>query len=159
MTTTKGRTMMKRLALLGLGAVLGAAMGALGLLTGQRSGFLSLPTTPGDPWEKAPDAGLAVEPTAAATPADIPDARNAPEAPMGVVSTAVSNKEPSAPAEELHPEPVRYLTVGEVAELLGTTSAALSKTADLPEPDAIVGRTRGWLETTITSVLEDRAEA
>ncbi len=185
--------MMKRLAMLGLGAVLGAALGALGLLTGQRSGFLSLPTSPGDPWENAPDAGRAVSPTAlpvasgaadgtdsagntgnshdsgTAGGPDTADVRSAPEAPMGAVSTAVPADEPSAPhasssdASAPHTgqaaDPVRYLTVGEVAELLGTTTSALSKTPGLPEPDAVVGRTRGWLETTITRVLEDRAQA
>lgn len=184
--------MMKRLAMLGLGTVLGAALGALGLLTGQRSGFLSVPTSPGDPWENAPDAGRAISPTAlpvttdsadGTSPAgetdpaegsgdtstlarpDTADARTAPEAPMGAVSTAVPADEPSAPNAgqgsltqqdadaSSHTtetdEPVRYLTVGEVADLLGTTASALAKTADLPTPDVVVGRTRGWLESTI----------
>lgn len=43
---------------------------------------------------------------------------------------------------------VRYLSYGDVAERLGITTGALGS-ANLPEPDATIGRTRGWTEATI----------
>lgn len=138
--------MMKRLVMLGLGTVLGAALGALGLLTGQRSGFLPVPTSPGDPWENAPDAGHAISPTALPVVADSADEPSAPHAGQGTLTQQEADA--SAHTTETD-EPARYLTVGEVADLLGTTTSALAKTADLPTPDVVVGRTRGWLESTI----------
>ena len=52
--------------------------------------------------------------------------------------------------------PLRCLSVGEVAELLGVTDVQLEKESDLPEPDVTVGRTHGWLESTIERWLGDR---
>lgn len=43
---------------------------------------------------------------------------------------------------------IRYLSLTEVAKRLGITQGALS-TLPLPEPDAVTGRTRGWLPETI----------
>lgn len=42
----------------------------------------------------------------------------------------------------------RYLSMTEVAERLGITKGALARYR-LPEPDAMVGRARGWLPSTI----------
>lgn len=42
----------------------------------------------------------------------------------------------------------RYLSVTEVAQLLGISTAAVSAYR-LPEPDATIGRTRGWKRQTI----------
>ena len=42
----------------------------------------------------------------------------------------------------------RYLSVTDVARRLGITSAAVSA-YKLPEPDAMIGKTRGWLPETI----------
>ncbi|MEJ5922300.1 hypothetical protein [Bifidobacterium thermophilum] len=41
-----------------------------------------------------------------------------------------------------------YLSVTEVAQLFGISSAAVSAYR-LPEPDAMIGRTRGWRRETI----------
>ncbi|MBW3082804.1 helix-turn-helix transcriptional regulator [Bifidobacterium phasiani] len=41
-----------------------------------------------------------------------------------------------------------YLSVTEVAERLGISTGAVSA-YKLPEPDATIGRTRGWLPETI----------
>lgn len=41
-----------------------------------------------------------------------------------------------------------FLSRKEVAELIGVTSDALSR-YKLPDPDAYIGETRGWLEDTI----------
>lgn len=41
-----------------------------------------------------------------------------------------------------------YLSVTDVAKRLGITTAAVS-IYKLPEPDAMIGRTRGWLPATI----------
>ena len=41
----------------------------------------------------------------------------------------------------------RYLSLTEVARRLGITTGALAG-YKLPEPDALVGRTRGWLPET-----------
>ncbi|MGG7112984.1 helix-turn-helix transcriptional regulator [Bifidobacterium catenulatum] len=41
-----------------------------------------------------------------------------------------------------------YLGVKQVAERLGITQGALLS-LNLPEPDALTGRTRGWLPSTI----------
>lgn len=64
----------------------------------------------------------------------------------------------SVPAAEQAPQagPVRYLSIGEVAELLGITNVELERDADLPEPDATVARTRGWHESTIERWLGER---
>ncbi|OXN01436.1 helix-turn-helix transcriptional regulator [Bifidobacterium vansinderenii] len=43
---------------------------------------------------------------------------------------------------------IRYLSLTEVAERLGITKGALARYR-LPEPDAMVGRARGWLPSTI----------
>ena len=43
---------------------------------------------------------------------------------------------------------IRYLSSGEVAARLGITLDALMH-YKLPEPDALIGRTRGWLPETI----------
>nr|WP_093959634.1 hypothetical protein [Bifidobacterium vansinderenii] len=45
-------------------------------------------------------------------------------------------------------EMIRYLSLTEVAERLGITKGALARYR-LPEPDAMVGRARGWLPSTI----------
>lgn len=42
----------------------------------------------------------------------------------------------------------RYLNVSEVAERIGVKPDTL-KRYKLPEPDALIGRTRGWLPATI----------
>lgn len=42
----------------------------------------------------------------------------------------------------------RYLSLTEVAGRLGITTGALAG-YELPEPDALIGRTRGWLPETI----------
>lgn len=44
--------------------------------------------------------------------------------------------------------PTRYLSRKEVAELIGVEPDTLSR-YKLPEPDALIGRTRGWLAETI----------
>ena len=43
---------------------------------------------------------------------------------------------------------IRYLSLTEVAARLGITTGALAG-YKLPEPDAVLGRTRGWLPETI----------
>lgn len=43
---------------------------------------------------------------------------------------------------------IRYLSLTEVAERLGITKGALARYR-LPKPDAMVGRARGWLPSTI----------
>lgn len=42
----------------------------------------------------------------------------------------------------------RYLSVAEVAEHIGVKNAS-AKALRLPEPDALIGRTRGWKAETI----------
>ena len=149
---------MGKLALVGLGTALGTTLGSLGVLAGQRSGFLPPPTPPGDPWEAPSTTGRASFDPAIA------------EAPIGTVSTAAPGEgdrgptdRPAAAAstatateQEAQEGPLRYLSVGEVAELLGVTNAELEKDSDLPEPDATVARTRGWLESTIERWLAGR---
>lgn len=44
--------------------------------------------------------------------------------------------------------PERYLSATEVAERIGVTRGALGR-YKLPEPDAVIGTTRGWLPETI----------
>jgi predicted DNA-binding transcriptional regulator AlpA len=44
--------------------------------------------------------------------------------------------------------PERYLSTTEVAERIGVTRGALGRYR-LPEPDAWIGTTRGWLPATI----------
>lgn len=41
-----------------------------------------------------------------------------------------------------------YLSVGDVAERIGVTPAAIAR-YKMPEPDALIGKTRGWLPETI----------
>ncbi|RRD59269.1 XRE family transcriptional regulator [Leucobacter sp. OH1287] len=43
---------------------------------------------------------------------------------------------------------IRYLSRSEVAELLGVKPDTLNR-YKLPEPDAMIGRARGWLPETI----------
>lgn len=43
---------------------------------------------------------------------------------------------------------IRYLSRAEFAERIGVKSDTL-KRYNLPEPDAMIGRTRGWLPETI----------
>lgn len=43
---------------------------------------------------------------------------------------------------------VEYMSFTEVVDQLGVKTGALA-TYKLPEPDAIIGRTRGWLPDTI----------
>ena len=43
---------------------------------------------------------------------------------------------------------VEYMSFTEVADRIGVKTGALA-TYKLPEPDAIIGRTRGWLPETI----------
>lgn len=49
----------------------------------------------------------------------------------------------------------RYLSFSEVAERLGITTGALGS-AHLPEPDATIGRTRGWSVETIDQWAANR---
>ncbi|MFT4189799.1 MAG: hypothetical protein QM621_14640 [Aeromicrobium sp.] len=49
----------------------------------------------------------------------------------------------------------RYLSYGEVADRLGITTGALGS-ANLPDPDALIGRTRGWREATIDEWAANR---
>lgn len=44
--------------------------------------------------------------------------------------------------------PIEYLSVTDVAKRLGISTAAVSA-YKLPQPDALIGRTRGWLPDTI----------
>ena len=50
---------------------------------------------------------------------------------------------------------IKYLSVTEVAGRLGVKTGALA-TYKLPEPDATIGRTRGWLPETIDRWNESR---
>lgn len=43
---------------------------------------------------------------------------------------------------------IKYLSVTDVAKRLGISTAAVSA-YKLPQPDALIGRTRGWLPETI----------
>lgn len=123
---------MGKLALVGLSTALGTALGAFGALAGQRIGFVPVPPTPGDPWAANLQSGRSAFDSAVA------------EEPIGTVSTATPGEDATTVEGPLH-----YLSVGEVAELLGLTNAELEKASDLPEPDATVARTRGWLDSTI----------
>lgn len=49
----------------------------------------------------------------------------------------------------------RYLSYSEVAERLGITTGGLGR-ARLPEPDALIGKTRGWTEETIDTWAKNR---
>lgn len=42
----------------------------------------------------------------------------------------------------------RFLSVGEVAEQLGIRNAS-QRVLNLPKPDALIGRTHGWVPETI----------
>lgn len=50
---------------------------------------------------------------------------------------------------------IRYLSRAEVADRIHVRSATLSR-YKLPEPDAMVGDTRGWLPETIDQWQQDR---
>lgn len=130
---------MGKLALVGLGTALGTALGAFGALAGQRIGFVPVPLTPGDPWAANLHSGRSAFDSAVA------------EVPIGTVSTATPGEDATTVEGPLH-----YLSVGEVAELLGLTNAELEKASDLPEPDATVARTRGWLDSTIERWIGER---
>lgn len=52
----------------------------------------------------------------------------------------------------------RYLSREEVAEILGIRSASIASYRFFPEPDATVGSTRGWRETTIEKFMALREE-
>lgn len=130
---------MGKLALVGLSTALGTALGAFGALAGQRIGFVPVPPTPGDPWAANLQSGRSAFDSAVA------------EEPIGTVSTATPGEDATTDEGPLH-----YLSVGEVAELLGVTNAELEKASDLPEPDATVARTRGWLDSTIERWIGER---
>ncbi|AWY04700.1 helix-turn-helix DNA-binding domain protein [Gordonia phage Sahara] len=46
------------------------------------------------------------------------------------------------------PEPERFMAASEVAEWLGIDRSAISR-YKMPEPDALIGKTRGWRRETI----------
>ncbi|MDO4242010.1 MAG: transcriptional regulator [Microbacteriaceae bacterium] len=50
---------------------------------------------------------------------------------------------------------IAYWSLSEIAEYLGVAYGTLSR-YKLPEPDATIGRTRGWLPDTIKSWNESR---
>ena len=50
---------------------------------------------------------------------------------------------------------MRYLSLTEVAERMGVTKGSMANRR-LPEPDAWIGRTRGWLPSTIDEWLANR---
>jgi hypothetical protein len=52
-------------------------------------------------------------------------------------------------------KPLRYLSRAEVAERIGVKPDTLSRYR-LPEPDAIIGATRGWLAETVDAWNADR---
>jgi predicted DNA-binding transcriptional regulator AlpA len=49
----------------------------------------------------------------------------------------------------------RYLSLAEVAQLLGIQYGTVAK-YDLPEPDVMVGKTRGWRPETIERWQQSR---
>ena len=49
----------------------------------------------------------------------------------------------------------RFLSVTEVARLLGVSQQAVTQ-ANLPEPDVLIGRTRGWRRETIEAWIPTR---
>jgi predicted DNA-binding transcriptional regulator AlpA len=49
----------------------------------------------------------------------------------------------------------RYLSVTDVAARLGITTAAVA-VANLPEPDAMIGKARGWRPETIDAWRRER---
>lgn len=49
----------------------------------------------------------------------------------------------------------RYMSVAEVAQYLGVQNASNSA-MKLPEPDALIGRTRGWKRETIDAWIPTR---
>ena len=73
---------------------------------------------------------------------------------FGVVSLALAIASQSVPRacwviwQEGQAMATEYLGVKQVAERLGITSGGLLN-LKLPEPDATIGRTRGWLPETI----------
>ncbi len=50
---------------------------------------------------------------------------------------------------------VHYLSLTEIAKQLGITPGGLSN-YKLPEPDALIGKTRGWLPETIEKWQAER---
>ncbi|MFT4299309.1 MAG: hypothetical protein QM597_06725 [Aeromicrobium sp.] len=50
---------------------------------------------------------------------------------------------------------IRYLSYSDIAARLGITTGGLGS-ADLPEPDALIGRARGWLPETIETWVANR---
>lgn len=50
---------------------------------------------------------------------------------------------------------IRYMSYSEVAERLGIKPGSLA-TARLPEPDALIGQTRGWRPATIEAWIPTR---
>ena len=51
---------------------------------------------------------------------------------------------------------IEYLSVTDVSKRLGISTAAVSA-YKLPQPDALIGRTRGWLPETIDQWNASRA--
>ena len=155
---------MGKLALVGLSTALGTTLGAFGVLAGQRIGFLPVPPTPGDPWaanlhsgRSAFDSAVAEEPIGTVSTATPGEDATTDEGPTVQATTKTSAATAAAsPGHEAQESPLHYLSVGEVAELLGVTNAELEKASDLPEPDATVARTRGWLDSTIERWIGER---
>lgn len=57
------------------------------------------------------------------------------------------------------PETIRYLSTGEVAERVGVkpdTIHAYAVRGQMPPPDAIIGRAKGWLPETVDAWNEAR---
>lgn len=52
-------------------------------------------------------------------------------------------------------KPVKYLSLSEVAGLLGVEPTSMAR-YQLPEPEVIVGRSRGWSEATIKAWMAQR---
>ena len=53
---------------------------------------------------------------------------------------------------------IKYLSVTDVSKRLGISTAAVSA-YKLPQPDALIGRTRGWLPETIDQWNAQRPDA
>lgn len=50
----------------------------------------------------------------------------------------------------------RFWSLGDVAKRLGVTTAAAAQARGLPEPDVLVGTTRGWRPETIEAWIPTR---
>ncbi|WP_208317133.1 XRE family transcriptional regulator [Canibacter zhoujuaniae] len=50
---------------------------------------------------------------------------------------------------------IRYLSTTDIADRLGITAGAI-RHYKLPEPDAMIGRVRGWLPETVDDWNENR---